>query len=141
MPDTPSSPPQPAAAQTERLTALYSVLAQVPAGCVVSYGQLAAYAGLGRAARWVGRTLSQLPEDSALPWHRVIAAGGRISLPAGSPTGAEQRRRLRSEGVQTHNDRVDMRRHGWCPLASQGSLSFGHNAACAETVTAPRVRP
>ena len=107
---------QPTASQSERRTALYSVLAQVPAGCVVSYGQLAAYAGLGRAARWVGRTLSQLPEGSTLPWHRVIAAGGRISLPAGSPSGDEQRSRLRDESVPIHNDRVDMLRYGWRPL-------------------------
>lgn len=112
----PASSARLAASQAERRTALYSVLAQVPAGCVVSYGQLAAYAGLGRAARWVGRTLSQLPEGSTLPWHRVIAAGGRLSLPAGSPSGDEQRNRLRDEGVHIHNDRVDMPRYGWSPI-------------------------
>ncbi|MDO8332413.1 MAG: MGMT family protein, partial [Pseudomonas sp.] len=73
-----SSPPASAAARRE---ALYLSLAQVPSGCVVSYGQLATMAGLGRAARWVGRTLSQLPEGSTLPWHRVITANGHLSLP------------------------------------------------------------
>ena len=77
---------------------LYLTLAQVPPGKVVSYGQLGEMAGLGRAARWVGRTLSQLPHGTRLPWHRVIAAGGRLSLPAGSPSGDEQRARLRAEG-------------------------------------------
>lgn len=115
-----AAPGQPTASQVERRTALYALLAQIPAGCVVSYGQLAAYAGLGRAARWVGRTLSQLPEGSTLPWHRVIAAGGRISLPAGSPAGDEQRCRLRDEGVQIHNDRVDMLRYGWRPMEHSG---------------------
>ena len=56
---------------------------------------------------------SSLPDDTTLPWHRVVAAGGRLSLPAGSPAGDEQRARLRSEGVSIHNERVDMRRHGW----------------------------
>ncbi|PTS85466.1 DNA base-flipping protein YbaZ [Pseudomonas sp. HMWF032] len=106
---------RPTASHDARRGALYNVLAQVPAGSVVSYGQLATYAGLGRAARWVARTLSQLPEGSTLPWHRVIAANGRISLPAGSPGGTEQRIRLRDEGVQIHNDRVDMPRYGWRP--------------------------
>jgi methylated-DNA-protein-cysteine methyltransferase-like protein len=69
-------------------------LAQVPEGKVVSYGQLAELAGLGRAARWVGRTLSQLPGDTKLPWHRVLGAGGRISLPRAA-LGDEQRARLR----------------------------------------------
>jgi len=86
---------------------------QVPSAKVVTYGQLAELAGLGRAARWVGRTLSQLPEDTRLPWHRVLASGGRISLPAGSPSGDEQRARLRSEGLSIVNNRVDMQRHGW----------------------------
>lgn len=96
------------------------MLAQVPAGRVVSYGQLAEMAGLGRAARWVGRTLSQLPEGSRLPWHRVVAAGGRLSLDAGSVSGAEQRARLRAEGVLVHDDRVDIRRHGWRPMEHSG---------------------
>ena len=98
-----------------RRTALYLTLAQVPAGTLISYGQLAALAGLGRAARWVGRTLSQLPADSSLPWHRVIAASGRLSLPADSPVGAEQRARLHAEGIDLTNDRVNLRIHGWRP--------------------------
>ncbi len=80
------NPPDESEVQIRR-TALYSTLAQVPEGKVVSYGQLAELAGLGRAARWVGRTLSQLPGDTRLPWHRVLGAGGRISLPLGSPSG------------------------------------------------------
>lgn len=75
-----------------RRMALYSVLGQVPAGKVVSYGQLAELAGLGRAARWVGRTLGQLPSDTRLPWHRVLGAGGRLSLALGTPSGMNNRR-------------------------------------------------
>jgi len=103
-----------------RRTALYLTLAQVPPGCVVSYGELAQLAGLGRAARWVGRTLSQLPEGTTLPWHRVLGAGGRISLPVGSASGDEQRARLRDEGVTVRNNRVDIQRHGWRPVEHSG---------------------
>lgn len=103
-----------------RREALYLTLAQVPAGHVVSYGQLGELAGMVRAARWVGRTLSQLPEGTSLPWHRVIAAGGRLSLPLGTPAGEEQRARLRAEGVSISNNRVDMRRHGWHPMPRNG---------------------
>jgi methylated-DNA-protein-cysteine methyltransferase-like protein len=99
-----------------RRTALYLTLAQVPEGRVVSYGQLAELAGLGRAARWVGRALSQLPEGSSLPWHRVLGADGRLSLPVGSASGDEQRARLRAEGLTITNNRVDIRRHGWRPM-------------------------
>ncbi|WLG69392.1 MGMT family protein [Pseudomonas brassicacearum] len=107
------------AAQIRRTT-LYLALAQVPAGKVVTYGQLAEMAGLGRAARWVGRTLSQLPNDTKLPWHRVLGAGGRISLPVGSASGDEQRARLRMEGISVLNNRVDIQRHGWRPVEHSG---------------------
>ncbi len=96
------------------------MLVAIPAGKVVSYGELAALAGLGRAARWVGRTLSQLPDDTRLPWHRVLGAGGRLSLAVGTPSGDEQRARLRAEGLTLRNDRVDMRRHGWRPEEAKG---------------------
>jgi len=115
--DNPSPLPSPAEL---RRAALYLTLAQVPPGNVVSYGQLADFAGLGRAARWVGRTLSQLPADSGLPWHRVLGANGRLSLPVGSPSGDEQRARLRSEGLSILNNRVDMRRFGWRPIEHCG---------------------
>lgn len=103
-----------------RRAALYLTLHQVPEGKVVSYGQLAELAGLGRAARFVGRTLSQLPDGSALPWHRVLGAGGRISLAVGTVSGEEQRARLRAEGVTIRNNRVDMQRHGWRPTEHNG---------------------
>ncbi|MBD1552536.1 MGMT family protein [Pseudomonas typographi] len=106
--------------QDARKAALYTALSAVPAGKVVSYGQLGDMAGLSRAARWVGRTLSQLPGGTALPWHRVVAAGGRISLPAGTASGDEQRARLRQEGVLGSGDRVDIRRHGWRPMEHNG---------------------
>lgn len=94
---------------------LYAALAQVPEGHVVTYGQLAALAGLGRAARWVGSQLSKLPADSRLPWHRVINQAGRISLPAGSEAWLEQCQRLRSEGVEVNNGRIALRRYQWRP--------------------------
>lgn len=103
-----------------RRAALFATLASIPAGKVVGYGQLAELAGLGRAARWVGRTLAQLPEGSALPWHRVLRADGRPGLPADSSAGLEQLARLRKEGISMDNRRVDMRRHGWHPEAGKG---------------------
>lgn len=119
--DTPEHAPalEPTASAEGRREALYLVMAQIPEGKVVSYGELAALAGLGRAARWVGRTLSQLPYDTRLPWHRVLGSGGRLSLAAGTPSGEEQRARLRTEGLTIRNDRVDMSRHGWRPMEAK----------------------
>lgn len=106
--------PQPDLAD-ERLHALYAALARIPPGKVLSYGQLGELAGLPRAARWVGRSLGRLPADSRLPWHRVVGAGGRLSLPADQPSGAEQRRRLSAEGICLCGARLDIRRYGWLP--------------------------
>jgi len=97
---------------SERHLRLYAALAQIPPGCVMSYGELAAQAGLGRAARWVGRVLAQLPDDSRLPWHRVLRADGRLGLAADSPSAREQSERLRSEGVLVENGRVNRHRYG-----------------------------
>lgn len=119
MSDAP--PPGCPATETDaRRAALFAALASIPPGRVIGYGQLADLAGLGHAARWVGRTLAQLPEGSSLPWHRVLRADGRQGLPADSPAGREQLARLRQEGVQLSNLRVDMRRHGWHPEAARG---------------------
>ena len=93
--------------------ALYQTLASIPAGYVISYGQLAKMAGLGNAARWVGRELGKLPEGTTLPWHRVISASGRLSLSPDSPSGRLQRERLFDEGVIIDNNRVNIRRYGW----------------------------
>lgn len=77
---------------------LYLALNSIPHGQVIAYGELAALAGLPGRARWVGRTLSQLPEDTQLPWHRVTNAQRRISLAVNSPAFQRQRERLISEG-------------------------------------------
>ena len=77
---------------------LYSIIQQIPKGCVATYGQVAELAGLPGCARMVGRTLSQLPSGSQLPWHRVIAASGKISLPENSDSFIEQKQRLADEG-------------------------------------------
>lgn len=111
---TPSSDKRFSAAARRR-EMLYAVLAQVPAGCVVTYGQLAELAGLGRAARWVGSQLGRLPEDSRLPWHRVINGTGRLSLSEGSASWLEQCRRLRDEGVEVNSGRVSLSRYRWQP--------------------------
>jgi methylated-DNA-protein-cysteine methyltransferase related protein len=78
----------------------------LPAGKVSSYGAIARAAGWPGAARQVVRVLQGVP---GLPWHRVLGSGGAIKL-AGE-NGAEQRFRLRMEGITFRGMRVDMRQH------------------------------
>jgi methylated-DNA-protein-cysteine methyltransferase-like protein len=78
----------------------------LPAGTVSSYGALAKAAGWPGAARQVVRILQQV---QGLAWHRVVGSGGAIKL--SGEHGAEQRFRLRMEGVTFRGARVDMKRH------------------------------
>jgi len=78
----------------------------LPAGTVSSYGAIAKAAGWPGAARQVVRILREVP---GLPWHRVVGSGGAIKL--GGENGAEQRFRLRMEGVTFRGMRVDMTKH------------------------------
>ena len=85
---------------------IWLVVAAIPKGSVATYGQVADLAGMPRHARLVGRTLSELPRDTKLPWHRVINASLRISLRADSDGHNVQRRRLEAEGVEFVGERV-----------------------------------
>ena len=93
--------------------AIYLALYKIPSGKVVTYGQLAGLANLPRAARLVGTVLRELPEGSLLPWHRVINAQGKLSLPIDSPGYNEQVRRLLAEGVEVQQGKINLRRFRW----------------------------
>jgi methylated-DNA-protein-cysteine methyltransferase-like protein len=92
--------------------AIFAAIARIPAGAVMSYGDVAEYAGVS-SARMVGRILAL--EGAAagfdLPWHRVLRSDG---TPA-PHLKARQLELLRSEGVPLRGDgqRVDMRRARW----------------------------
>ncbi len=94
---------------------IWQSLAAIPAGTVVTYGQLAQLAGLPGYARFVGSTLKQLPADSSLPWHRVINASGRISFADGSEAYLRQRQRLQDEGICIQQGRISLARFQWRP--------------------------
>ena len=80
---------------------IYAVVRRIPRGRVATYGQVAALAGLPHAPRVAGYALHALGEGTPIPWHRVVAAGGRLSLGRLSPDGAiTQRLRLEKEGVR-----------------------------------------
>lgn len=92
---------------------IYTVLAAIPTGKVATYGQIATLAGLSGRARLVGTTLSQLPVDTELPWHRVVNAVGKISLAKDSHSYKIQKARLQNEGIAVINDRVRLQIYGW----------------------------
>jgi methylated-DNA-protein-cysteine methyltransferase-like protein len=80
----------------------------IPRGRVASYGQVAAAAGYPRYHRAVARFLkAAIPGE--LPWQRVLGAGGEIKLVGRAA--AEQKLRLRMEGVKFVGKRVDLNLH------------------------------
>ncbi|HZL86592.1 MAG TPA: MGMT family protein [Candidatus Krumholzibacteria bacterium] len=91
-----------------------AVVRRIPRGRVATYGQVAALAGLPGHARLVGYTLHALPDNSPVPWHRVINTRGEVS-PRGE-RGAEllQRALLEGEGVVFDaRGRVALDRFAW----------------------------
>jgi methylated-DNA-protein-cysteine methyltransferase related protein len=76
------------------------IVRSIPAGRVMTYGQIAWLVGVPRGARAVGWVLHGLPEGTDVPWHRVINAQGRISNRSSPSAPYEQRNRLEAEGVQ-----------------------------------------
>jgi methylated-DNA-protein-cysteine methyltransferase related protein len=95
-----------AGAERTALEAIWHVVCAIPRGRVSTYGAVARAAGLAGRARQAGYALKVAPRSLNLPWHRVVAAGGRIAFPAGSAQHREQARRLRAEGVTVREGRV-----------------------------------
>ncbi len=97
---------------TEKVVA---VILAIPPGRVLSYGRVAALAGNSRGARQVSRILHSMSQKYDLPWHRVVNAEGRISLPRGQ--GFElQKALLEFEGVSFSSSHIiDLSVYLWLP--------------------------
>lgn len=93
--------------------AICQAVRDIPHGCVASYGEVAARAGLPGRARLVGRVLAMAGSGEALPWHRVLRADGTLAFAPGSRAFREQKRRLAEEDIALVGRRVDLTRHGW----------------------------
>lgn len=78
-----------------------ALVAQIPAGRVMTYGQIAALSGSPQAARIVGGIAHY--GDPALPWQRVVNKHGGLAsgYPGGRSAHAEA---LRAEGVRVSSD-------------------------------------
>jgi alkylated DNA nucleotide flippase Atl1 len=79
------------------------VLANIPRGTVLTYGEVAEESGHSGAARAVGNLLAH--GDGDLPWWRVVTSNGRL-VPGNEREHAEL---LRGEGVRLTSGHVDMR--------------------------------
>jgi methylated-DNA-protein-cysteine methyltransferase-like protein len=65
-------------------------------------------------ARLVGYALHTLRRGTAVPWHRVINAAGRISLGDASGGATTQRLRLIAEGVEVSSTgKMSLAKYRW----------------------------
>lgn len=103
-----------------------ALVARIPAGRVVTYGQLALLAGHPDAARQVGQVMNGLmgqphQADAELPWQRVINAQGRVSTHK-LGFGDFQERLLQAEGVTFDaSGRCDLAARRWWPEDEGGA--------------------
>jgi len=87
-------------------------VSRIPPGRVCTYGDVASLAGAPGAARAAGSVLARANRPG-LPYHRVIAAGGRLG---GYSDLHVKRLLLESEGVRVVGRRVkDFARLRWLP--------------------------
>src|SRR5579863_9323145 len=91
----------------KRDAAFRRIIRQIPRGKVATYGQVAAAAGYPLYHRHVAQLLRK--SGGALPWQRVVGAGGAIKLKY--EAALEQRTRLELEGVRFRGKHVDMAEH------------------------------
>jgi methylated-DNA-protein-cysteine methyltransferase-like protein len=93
---------------------VFEIVRRIPAGRVMTYGQLADLLGEGYTARTVGFVMHTA--DDSDPWHRVINAQGACSTGKVLLPQDKQQRMLEAEGVVfNERGRCDLGRYRWTP--------------------------
>lgn len=88
---------------------ILSVVEEIPAGRVATYGQIARLIGRDKNARLVGKVLSMAEFYGKYPCQRVVNHAGRLV-----PGWREQKYLLQQEGVPMKNDsHVDLKHCQW----------------------------
>lgn len=109
------TPAQPSPASNKQFAQdVYDLVAQIPKGRIMTYGQIAGLCGSPRAARIVGSVAHWGPPD--LPWQRVVNRNG--GLAGGYTTGGREahKRDLEADGVIVGDDyAVDIGLLWWPP--------------------------
>lgn len=100
---------------------VYKIVRRIPAGRVMTYGQIADILGEGYTPRTVGFVMHSADEETT-PWHRVInsqgaCSTGRVILPPD-----KQQRMLEAEGIEFDaGGRCQLGRYRWTPDEAQQS--------------------
>lgn len=101
------------------------IIKNIPEGSVATYGQIALMAGQSKGARQVSRLLHSMSRKHKLPWHRVVNAKGKISLPL-SDGYALQKALLESEGISFSTTGViNLDRYRWDGISMYAETDEG----------------
>ena len=90
---------------------VYNVVMKIPRGKVATYGQVAAAAGSGGAARAVGNALHKNPAFGVIPCHRVVNAKGGLAEAFVFGGVNVQKDLLGEEGVEVTENCVDLKKY------------------------------
>jgi methylated-DNA-protein-cysteine methyltransferase-like protein len=93
--------------------AIFVLVAQIPSGKVMTYGQIAVLCGHPGAARVVGQVAHFGPPD--LPWQRVVNAQGGLAAGFVPDGRTGQARMLAQEGVIIEGEKLNMKEYLWWP--------------------------
>ena len=83
---------------------VWEVVASIPPGRVMGYGEVARAAGFPRYSRMVGAAMGRSPEP--LPWHRVVRSNRTLAFDQGSSAYREQAQLLKQEGVRFDGEKI-----------------------------------
>jgi len=95
---------------------VYQVTRLIPEGRVTSYGAIARYLGMGRAARMVGWAMNACMGRPDIPAHRVVNRLGMLTGKIHFETLTKMQEQLEAEGIVVENDKVvDFKKLNWDP--------------------------
>ena len=92
---------------------IYKIVAEIPKGKVMTYGQVARSVGNPRWARLVGQAMFYAPDEMDIPYHRVLNCKGEMAPDYAFGGQDMQRKMLKDEGIIFKpNGCVDLKKSG-----------------------------
>lgn len=91
---------------------IYEAVKKIPKGKVATYAQIAEMAGDRKMARAVGNALHKNPDPDNIPCFRVVNSKGECSGSFAFGGLDEQAKRLREDGIEVVNNKVDLEKYG-----------------------------
>lgn len=92
---------------------VYKYLTIIPKGKVVTYGQIAEYLGNKKLCRVVGNILHNNPDPIGQPCFKVVNVKGELAKNFGGGGIELQAKRLRNDGVEVIDNKVDLKKYQW----------------------------